>query len=333
MAASFIVLNDIHLADVPPRSRLPGYQDQIFDKLVGISNYAYDHKIGGIIATGDVFHQKRPSQVTHQLVNRLIDCIAGDFGDTEWYICPGNHDLMESGIESLPKQPLGTLANLPQVHMLLTDNGFAQVTEGKTRVLILGRNFDTDGDLDPAHYVCTPEEEALAARYKPTTTIMVAHGSLTPPGRSPVYPHLPADQVPWQDSKLVPDILLAGHLHEDWGMHKLDHGPCYVNYGSLGRPSRNRDVDEIYFLVIKLTDDGRFSMHRELVPNVLPAAEVFNEKVEEFEHDEEMAEFARSLAHNLVLEETSIDDALTALGDIPDNVKARMKRYLEENGY
>jgi len=327
----FAVLNDLHLADNSPLGRRPGYCDQLFDKLLGVATEMQENKASVLVLTGDVFHVKRPDRVSHTLVNRLIDVFKNDF-ECSIMICPGNHDLSEAGIDSLPRQPLGSFFQSGVAAPLVKNECWVHERHNKTSVLFLGRHFDTDGDFDPFYYLPSEEEASVASRCNANVIIEVAHGSIVPPDGKPVYPHITANKIPWEDGALVPDLLLCGHLHEDWGIHKVKDGPIYVNLGSFGRPSRNQiKIDSRDFLVVTIGDDLKITLERVPIPNMLPAAEVFLEKVEEYE-DEALAEFAAQLASSIILEESSLDEALDALGDVPPKVKARLRKYLEEAG-
>ena len=328
----FAVLNDLHLADNSPLGRVPGYQDQLFDKLLGVATTMQSMQIDNLICTGDIFHVKRPDRVSHALVNRLVDTLKNDF-EASIYICPGNHDLTEAGIASLNRQPLGVLFQTEVADPLIKDEGYTFFGGSGSResILLIGRHFDTDGDFDPLYYVTTESEDRIRREHNAKTVIMVAHGSIVPPEAKPIYPHISASQIPWEDGPFVPDVLLCGHLHEDWGVHKLRNGPIYSNLGSFGRPSRNqKNVNTRNFLVMTI-DGTKITMEQVPIPNMLPAGDVFFEKVEEQE-DEALAEFAEQLASSIILEETSLDEALNSLGDIAPKVKARLRYYLEAAG-
>jgi len=326
----FAVLNDLHLADNSPIGRQLGYADHLFNKLVGIATIMEEQKATLLVLTGDVFHLKRPDRVSHSLVNRLIDVLKNDF-DCGVVICPGNHDLAEAGIDSLPRQPLQSLFTSEVARPLIADQAWMHEHHGKSSVLFIGRHYSTAGDYDPFYYVPTEAEVKLVRRLEANVVIMVAHGSVTPPGVHPIYDHITVDQIPWEEALLVPDVALFGHLHADYGIHKTKGGPIYANLGSFSRPSRNQFVDSRDFLMVTIGDDLKIKMERIPIPNMLPAAEVFIEKTEEQDNDA-LAEFAEQLASSIVLEETPIDEALAALGDVPILVKRRIQKYLEEAG-
>lgn len=325
----FAVLNDLHFADNAPIGRRSTYQEELFEKLIGVSTLMRNEDISFLVCTGDVFHLKRADRVSHALVNRLIDCFKYDF-DCTVMIVPGNHDLSESGLDGIQKQPIQTLFDAEAAVQLNSNNMYCIKRGGDVKAFFFGRHYDTDGDLDPDYYLVTDEESRLKNVAGANVTVMVAHGSLVPPGREPIYPHLMAEDIEWNAGAFVPDLVLCGHLHEDFGIKKLKNGPIYVNLGSFARPSRN-DVDQRNFAIVTIGDDLKISIEQRPIPHMLPASEVFLEMKEEYS-DESMAEFAATLVETIMLEETTLDEALAALGDIPDNVKARLKKYLEEAG-
>lgn len=328
----FAVLNDLHLADQSPLGRQPGYQDQLFAKLLGVATYMEANKIGNLILSGDVFHLKRPDRVSHSLVTRLIATFKDDF-DCSIAVAPGNHDMNMSGIEGIYSQPLGVLIQSEVVALLSKNDGWVHHGGHSHHggVLLIGREYATDGDLDPWHYLPTKEETARVRQLEPDVVIMVAHGSLVPPGEKPIYDHVDVGAIPWDEGDFIPDLLLCGHLHEDYGIHKVKGGPIYANLGSFSRPSRQQFVDSRDFLVVTVTDDKKLVLERVPIPNMLLATEVFIEKVEEQE-DEALAEFAEQLASSIVLEEQPIEEALRSLGDLPKAVRQRLQEYLEGAG-
>lgn len=331
MTIKFGVLNDIHLADKNPLGRVGNYQDQLFEKLSGVAAIMADKGADLLVCTGDIFHLKQPNFVSHALVNRIMDMFRYDF-EMPVLIVPGNHDLSEAGLDSLPRQPLGSLFASDVAIPLMSEQEYL-VSNGKVRAMFVGRPFATESDLNPYYYLGTDDERSMAARDKANVIIMVAHGSLIPTAKvAPPYENIAADSIPWDDGAYVPDILFAGHLHEDYGLHKIKGGPIYVNFGSFGRPSRNqKDVDKRDFAFTTITDEMHITIERIPIPHMLPAAEVFLEKAEQHE-DEALAEFAEQLASSLTLEDGNVEDALAALGEIPANVKARLRKYLEEAG-
>lgn len=324
----YAVFNDLHLADNPPIGRVQGYQDQLFAKLEACATILNDENVDCAVFTGDVFHVKRPSFVSHALVNRVMDFMSSGI-DCQVLICPGNHDLTETGILSLPRQPLGSLFQADVAMPLIKDESWYSVRSGKNRILFVGRHFDTDGDTNPEYYQMTESEFDVVQDVKPNLVVMVAHGSIVPPDENPIYPHLNINRIDWEAGSLTPTILHCGHLHEDYGIHRGK--PIYTNLGSFGRPSRNQFVDNRDFLMVTLDDDGTLSLERRTIPLMLPAAEVFFEKAEEFE-DEAMAEYAELLATSISIEDGSLEDAMALLDKVPENVKNRVRQYLEEAG-
>lgn len=205
---------------------------------------------------------------------------------------------------------------------------FSNPVHFNQEILLLGREYDTNDDTDPYYYLPTEQEAAEMDKYP---SIMVAHGSIVPSKADPIYPHVKFSQIPWEDA--IPNVLVCGHLHEDWGTEKRD-GCTYVNFGSFSRVSRSADMrksNERYMAILTITDKG-VTVEKALIPNVKPADEVFISMSDETEDDDALAEFASQLAQSIVLEEMSVSEALDQFGDIDKEVRDRVLRYFEEAG-
>ena len=114
--ARFIQVNDIHLSDRPPRYRTNTYRQDIMDKLAWVFRKAIDTHSDFVLMTGDVFHHPQPSRVSHSLVNDLM-ALFSEY-PLPVLVVPGNHDLMGGRLDSLDRQPLGTLTSHPNVKLL-----------------------------------------------------------------------------------------------------------------------------------------------------------------------------------------------------------------------
>lgn len=330
----FIVLNDLHIADNPPLGRVEGYCDQIMDKLHGIAEFCRQAEVQTVFLSGDIFHVKRPDRTSHRLVQRLIDMFGGEFRAAGTRVCAiaGNHDLSEQGLFSLEKQPLGVLAKAGAIELLDDEYGLRLTGSASNQVKmhVFARPYSSM-ETDPEYYRLSDFE--LEATEHNDYTMMLAHGSLLPVGdsRHPNQPVLNIDKI---DFGGPVDMLFSGHLHECLGLHDMPQGGVFANLGSLTRVARSADMldpdFERCFLMVTIPDVGDVKFDPIPIPNMLPPEEVFIEK-ELVEGDSELQEFAEHLADSLVVEEMPIDEVLAQLGeDVPENVKARVKRYLED---
>lgn len=331
----FIVLNDLHLADNPPAGRKEGYCDQLFDKLHGIARICDKATVNAVLLTGDIFHVKVPNRNSHHLVQRCIDMFGNEFhnalGGSFIYGVAGNHDLNESGLFSLDRQPLGVLAKAGALNLIDDEYGLRLPGSASNQVSahVFARPYSSM-EVDPEYYRLSDHEVELAehADY----SIMIAHGSLLPPGeeRHPNQPVLNVDKI---DFGGPVDMLFSGHLHENLGMVDMPQGGIFANYGSLSRVARSADMlhpeFERCFLMVTIPDVGDVQFEPIPIPNMLPPEEVFIEAAI-IQDDSELQEFAEHLADSLLVEEMPIDEVLATLGDIDPDVRKRLKMYLEE---
>jgi hypothetical protein len=112
-----MLVGDVHLSDRPPSIRTDDYTNDIFAKLLFIGEKAKDLQCDAIALLGDVFHIKAPSRTSHALVQQAVE-VFKDSG-LPVIVVPGNHDMSNDRIESLSKQPLGTLCKADGIDMLM----------------------------------------------------------------------------------------------------------------------------------------------------------------------------------------------------------------------
>ena len=326
----FCVFNDPHTSDGPPLGRTEGYTDQIISKLEEVAEIAGRECCDLAICPGDFFHRKHPAHVTHGLVLRSIRLYRDRFAMPVIGV-PGNHDMTYAALESLWKQPLGVLEWAKAVRLLRgsPQKPFVFEKEGLS-VAFIGRPYSAEGTAQASYYSLTPGEAEVAA--KANLSVMVAHGDVLPPGESRPFSTVCAENI---DFAGPVDIMFCGHLHEKLGTHDLPGGGMFINLGSIARVSRTKENlsgDAREVLIVTVHEDGNVGFEPVALTSVLPPDEVFIEPMETDTDNEEMARFAEQLASGLALEEQSIDEALSALGDIPSRVKERLREYLERGG-
>lgn len=313
---SILFVNDVHLADKPPLGRVEGYTDQIMIKLEECRGLVGPEDV--TVWTGDIFHCKRPTFVSHALVQRLIYLLRGWPGRKLAIL--GNHDLGPAGVESVSRQPIGVLFRAGVLELLDQDT---EVAVDGARAL-----------LSPAHYKdeATPEYFAFTDKRPKGAkwVIKVAHGMIFPPSSAPPYgSSIDAGDI---DTSGI-DYFFNGHVHDDHGDYKV--GDCtFVNYGSLSRVARTsgnqRDVH-----VALLRGDGTVEKVR--LESALPANEIFlaveGEGAGAVE-DDDLKAYARELVYALQRgSSASIEDLLVEMAEgVSEPVKARVQRYLVEAG-
>lgn len=315
-----LIINDVHIADRPPLGRIEGYTDQIMAKLEECRQLAREQGCDVTLWTGDFFHNKRPSFVSHALMQRLLDLLR------EWpgrkYIVVGNHDMSEAGMASLPRQPLGVLLRAGVLE-LLPEDGVTIEVGGRKVYLEASHYADT---MEPEHYAL---QGRGAAAKGADVRIKVVHGAIMPPGADPPFEHINADKIPARA-----DYCFYGHIHDVHGTYAVD-ACTYVNFGSVGRVARTGE-NRKRAVSVALYDPVADVVKRHVLKSVLPAAEVFIAvETEAVEGDDDLKAYARELAHALQQgSSASIEDLLVGAfeGVVDDEVRAAVKGYLVTAG-
>lgn len=322
MSSKILVFQDSHIADRPPLGRVEGYRDQIGVKLVEIGQIARQVQADVVIGVGDTFHVKRPNFVSHYLVGMLQDAFR-DYPCDVWLV-PGNHDLgTATDEEGLMRQPISNLVG-GNVYMA----GATKVIKLPDTV-ILFRPYSAERDCDPAYYKLT-DDELTVAEHMPYV-IMMAHGSVLPPGADRPYPYVKLEDI---DLTGI-GILCCGHIHEDLGVTLYDT-TWFCNVGAVGRFARTQAnmEREVKVLLIEKEKGLPPSFRAITLDSALPASEIFleRESTDGEVPSDDIVKFADSLAEGLSLETLPIDELLAQQAGVGEEVKAEVKKYLEMGG-
>lgn len=212
----FMQINDWHLSDRPPRYRTESYNDDIFAKLEYAVNM--DASVQFYVVPGDIFHQPQASKVSHNLVNRLLLFL--DDVTCPIYIIPGNHDLAAGRVESLSKQPIGTIATHPNV--ILLEDGKVYSVDGLT-IAGVAWNYAID-----ANYI--------RSRLSRKVDVLVLHAPIMP-SVNPFF-----DIIRREELTGLADIILYGHIHIPEQPTAVD-GTLFVNSGGISRGSLTLSIE------------------------------------------------------------------------------------------
>lgn len=307
------VINDVHLSDRAPANCTDSYTDDLFDLLHQTVQVAKEYNAYTVFA-GDVFHLKQPSRNSHALVQRMIDTIK--LYPNQVYIVPGNHDLLNDRLDSMPSQPLGVL--LKSGAQLLQGWG----ASGLPLYGVPWQQRFTDQAVSGAL------EDYRELKDKYSNSLVVTHAPLYPPGKELSYEFYPSDK--WALFMGVSGSVAYGHIHDYHGVWQ-SHNVTFCNNGALSRGSltehnRTRNV----YTTIWSSLNGQFKA----VPlNAKKADEVF--KIEKFDRAKELQmkldDFLSAIGQTTI-EVTSIDSVMTyvqSLG-IEDSLVAIVKELLEE---
>ena len=319
-----LIFGDLHAADRPPGGRVDDYTRAILDKLDTIAKLCEKYEVEYALGTGDILHQKQSNRVSDALRQKLITAFKSF--PCEVRVTAGNHDLGPDGLDSLPRQPLGTLEKAGAVQIL------TGLTSLGGKVAIVARPYNAvaegvhDGVTDPSYYALTKEELKITEEWK---VIGLAHGSLLAPGDSRPYPYVNVDDIPNFDRY---DLFVSGHIHEALGVVKVGD-TIFANPGSIGRtrrdiPSYTRTVE----VLVVTVDENGVSVEEVPVPGVKPATEVFGgrEVTEEVAApSDEITKFVEVLGEGLRADSLSIPELLAEF-DVEPETKAVVARLLEE---
>lgn len=252
------LVGDVHLADRPPSIRRETYLEEILAKLEFAVEHANETQADALIQAGDLIHVKAPSRTSHALVQKCIDVLSR--AEMPVLIVPGNHDMSNDRIESLPKQPLGTVGKAPGIDLLMG---------GHPTLPIFGIPYLWDfptllpGRTKKWHEWRGDREDVL----------LVTHAPIFPPGETPIYDFIAAED--WAKLQKV-GACYYGHIHDPHGTYEVG-GVTFCNQGAISRGSLHEATLKRKPAITDF-EDGTFI--RVEVPHK-PASEVFRLKEKE----------------------------------------------------
>jgi predicted phosphodiesterase len=307
--SKIIHFTDPHYKDKAPITRTDDYAKALIDKTLKISKLAKKVKAKAVFCGGDVFDVKDSIKISYWLTNTLIQVF-------KEFPCPvysliGNHDITYDRLDTIGKQPLGTLFEsgaLKHLDKVVIDD-----------VEIIGLDFTPANKTEIEHFVIEKKENKQ---------IIIAHHNLFL-GQTQFYDEKAISYE--QLSEVVnADIILNGHIHypvDGKYIVKLNN-KYFVNPGSLSRGSLTDDnLDRNVQVVLIDTEE----MVPELVNlQVAPASEVFNiqAKEERKEKSRKIEEFVDNLKEAVV--STDGDDIVSVMSSLKLKklVKERVEHYL-----
>lgn len=292
-----LLVNDVHLADRAPSLRTEDYADQILEKLQWAVNYGAERGCEAVVQAGDIFHIKRPDRTSHKLVQRTGDVLRS--AGLPVYIVPGNHDLSHDRLETIPSQPIGTLAKMTGIELLIGPH---------PTLPLYGLPYQADWDKLPAlleeFRLWADERHLKDLSWIP---LLVTHAPVFPPGQEPPYDFITAED--WANLMMVGDCLY-GHIHDSHGIYRTKvPGVTFCNMGALSRGSLHEATLKRKPTIAVWDSEvvgERFSLVE--VPHK-PAEEVFRLDIKEAQEDRQsrVSEFLEEVGQvkleNLTVEE------------------------------
>lgn len=321
--ANLITVGDIHAADRAPGSRRDDYRAAVRSKLENIREEASIHKADAVLLTGDVFHRKEPVKNSHGLVRELIETFRSF--PCPVYAAPGNHDMTNDRLDSIPKQPLGVLFQSGAVTQLDPEGHI--LTKGDLKVKIAATSYNEIDPLPECHKVKLGSADVL---------VTVGHFYATPKG-GPFFNHVAVsyDQLAGTETH----IWVLGHFHMDQGVERIED-TWFINIGSLTRGALDEDnlTRQIKVGHIQIHKPGPAATWsaREIPLRMAPADDIFDLK----KHREKQAEKAavEAFVHSLGAEFSQLSDTAADPKSIleslyiPDRIRRETLRRIEVAG-
>jgi len=301
-----IIVGDVHLADHPPSIRKESYLDEILAKLEFAVATANEWGADALIQAGDLIHVKAPSRTSHALVQRTIDVLSE--AKMPVLIVPGNHDMSNDRIQSLPKQALGTICKAPGIDMLMGPHpelpvfGIPYLWDFPTLLPQWMKKYHAWSQarkkLNWAGDDHVQDTEQC---------LVVTHAPIFPPGEEPIYEFIDAED--WGKLQHFGDCYY-GHIHDPHGTYEAGNVQ-FCNQGALSRGSLHEATLKRKPAITSWQSDiDGIRFDRIEVPH-LPASEVFRLKEKE-DVDERQAltkEFLDGVEQT-VLEELSLEEVV-----------------------
>lgn len=226
----FMVVGDCHLSDKPPSLRTNTYSQDILDKLTFIVSKAEEENCDALVQLGDLYHHKHPSKTSHELVQRTHDVLTAP--NIPVIVVPGNHDVVNDRMDSLPQQPLGSLGKMPGVTLL----------QGPHPTMpIYGIPYLQEWDDLPSWL--DDYKEWAAEDAQDCIPLLGMHAPIFPTGQEPPYDYVAAADVA-EHLDGWPTTVGFGHIHdphEHW-QEKQSCDVTFANYGAISRGSLHTET-------------------------------------------------------------------------------------------
>lgn len=291
------IFGDMHFSDRPPSIRTETYTDDILTKTQHGVDLFKKEGCDAIASAGDVFHIKTPTRNSHSLVQRVGEVLRS--AGLPVLITPGNHDLSNDRLDSLSKQPLGTLTKMEGIDLLIGPH---------PEFPLFGLPYLYDWNELPkwmsAYKQWSGQRKADDMEFWP---LMVTHAPLFPPGQEPPYDFIDAED--WAQMMENGDCYY-GHIHDPHGVYSPapDLPVTFCNNGAISRGSLHEATLKREPAVTIWQDDGPYHFSRHALP-FRPASAVFRlqEKEDVDEKTNRVGEFLESVGRT-TLDGLSIEE-------------------------
>lgn len=260
----YIIVGDIHLADRAPSARISTYRDDIMNKLRWTVDYSNTQDIDALVLLGDVFHIKRPDRNSHSLVTETAAVLGNSKAPV--VVIPGNHDVQYDDMNTIPSQPLGTLALHPNIELLIGPHSelplysvpYFDPTAENYRYWV--DRYHSDGGPDRYPFIGT-------------------HQAIFPEKEEPIYDFISAES--WAES-FQSSWVAYGHIHSRMkaGAFYSAGVSLFCNNGAISRGSLHEETIHRELAITSFDSDKDTPFTSIPIP-YRPASEVFNLEVVE----------------------------------------------------
>ena len=315
-----MLVGDVHLADRPPSVRVDTYKQDILDKLDWIVTKTNESDAECLVLLGDVFHIKRPDRNSHKLVQETSEVLTQC--NVPVRIVPGNHDVMQDSMESLPSQPLGTLALHPSISLVSgPDPDFP----------MFGVPYFDPNMENFEYWVEQYRKEQGPDKYQ----FIIAHQAIFPKKEEPIYDYVSAER--WA-TEFEAKWTAYGHIHSRMkagAFYKIPHPDGQVswfcNNGAISRGSLHEETINRKLAVTMFDSENEKTQFVSIPIPYKPAKEVFNMETVEFQEqrDAMVDSFLTSLG-GMEFDQLTLEGILAKSTSLPAGARKHLSDIMEE---
>lgn len=328
----FIVAGDLHWRGSNPRARQDDYMAALDAKLTEIINLAHRY-CAPVIIPGDIFDSPTTAwRIVGLLIAKLKSC------PMPILTIPGNHDIFGSNPDSAARAPYGLLDLIGAIWDVekepytrkspLRDDAWVRVTG-------YGYRASTD-TAEGAWQFRAPELEENADNpslgYVPVAKIHLVHANLMldPPGHD--MRHTLVDDV-----QTNANVIISGHYHPGFGIHRREDGVLFINPGALARTAASASdlFRQVQAALVAVNEDGGCQASLIDLESARPGDEVLSREHLDAaeEREERIQDFLELLAEEgqaRFLEMSEIIEDIAERDKLPEGIKNEALRRLSE---
>lgn len=252
-----LITGDWHFRGANPRGRMDNYQEAITRKLYEVFDLARAHHAEAIIIPGDLFDSPGTSLGTIADLASILQA-----APCQLLAIHGNHDIWGGNGGSKYRTPFGLLARLGLINDL-EQEPYETVTLGRDaadlNIAITGHGFDVETDTEAGAGQFTPPPHGPKWS---GVSIHVIHSMLLEKA-----PGFQMRHTRIEDVQTTAQVIISGHDHAGFGIHRREDGVLFINPGALCRLSAHPVEMERQVQVALLTVENGH-VEAELIPLV-----------------------------------------------------------------